>query len=249
MNKDQKILLLLDFDGTLSPIVDDPHKAMLPPKTKRWLRTISKQKNFMVGIVTGRSLSDIQKRVGLKELIYAANHGLEIHARGRLLLNKGRKFCRPIAALERKLLQNLALVPGVIVEMKGASLSVHYRKVKSKFLQQQVMEQARRVLRGQLRKNSLQLTSGKMVLEVRPRQHWNKGKAALWILHNLAAGHLPVYVGDDVTDEDAFSVLRPLGITILVGKNRKTVAQYRMRAFSPNAMSRYLRACRVNRCK
>lgn len=241
MKKNSKILLLLDFDGTLAPIVDNPHKAALPPRTKSWLKTLLNRKNIKVGIVTGRALADVQKRVGLKGVIYAANHGMEIHAGGRLLLNKGKKFCRSIAKLEKELFRTLKNVPGVIIEMKGASLSVHYRKVRSASKQRWVIAQTQQVLRGRLRKNGLHLATGKMVLEVRPRGHWNKGKASLWILRHLAAGYLPVYFGDDMTDEDAFSALRTRGVTILTGKPRKTAAKYRLRSFSPHAASRYFR--------
>lgn len=236
MKKTSKTLFLLDFDGTLSPIVDDLHKAVLPPRTKQWLKKMQKQKDIKVAIVTGRSLSDIRKRVGMKGIIYAANHGMEIEVGGRLVLNKGKKFFKAIAEIEKKIIQAVASVSGVIVEMKGSSLSVHYRKVKSVARQRWVIARTRRALRGQLQKNGLQLTRGKMVLEVRPRQYWHKGKAVLWIWRHYAVGHLPIYIGDDVTDEDAFSALRSRGITILVGKPRKTAAQYRMRLFSTRTL-------------
>lgn len=241
MIKEQNILLLLDFDGTLAPIVADPHQAALPRHTKLWLKRLLKQKCIKIGIVTGRALPDIQKRVGLKGLIYAANHGMEIASDGRVVLNKGSSFSSPIMAIGRKLQQELAGIPGVIIEKKGTSLSIHYRKVKSTLLQKQVIALVRRVTRGQLRKNRLQITSGKKVVEVRPHRFWNKGKAALWILHNLAKGYRPIYIGDDVTDEDAFHALRSRGITIKIGKTQNTAAQYRMPSFSPQTLSRYFR--------
>lgn len=241
MTTNSKILLLLDFDGTLSPIVANPHKAALPARTKHWLKSLLKQRHIKTAIVTGRALPDIQKRVGLKGLIYAANHGLEIWADGQLLLSKGKKFLHPIMAIEARVRQELSKVPGIIIEMKGTSLSIHYRMVKSAALQKYVITQTKRALRGQLRKNGLQLTAGKKVLEVRPRQFWNKGKAALWIWRHLAPKALPIYVGDDTTDEDAFSALRPYGVTILIGRPRKTAAQYRMVKFSSRTLNRYLR--------
>lgn len=229
MKNSHKVLLLLDFDGTLSPIVDDPQKAILPHQTRRWLQSLLKKRNIKVGIVTGRSLLDIRKRVALKGLIYAANHGMEIFAGGRMRLSKGKKFLRPIRDIEERLLKALSDIPGVSVEMKGASLSIHYRKVKAVALQKQVISKVKRVTRGLLRKNGLQLTSGKMVVEVRPQRYWNKGCAALWIWRHLAAGYFPVYIGDDVTDEDAFLALRPHGVTIVIGNPRKTAAHYRMK--------------------
>lgn len=241
MTINSKILLLLDFDGTLSPIVSNPNKATLPARTKQWLKSLLKEKHIKTAIVTGRALPDIQRRVGLKGLIYAANHGLEICNDGQTLLSKGKKFLRPIAAIEARVRRELSTVPGIIIEMKGTSLSIHYRMVKSTALQKHVITQTKRLLRGQLRKNGLQLTAGKKVLEVRPQLFWNKGKAALWIWRHLAPNALPIYVGDDTTDEDAFSALRPYGITILIGRPRKTAARYRMLTFTPQALSRYFR--------
>ena len=77
-----------------------------------------------------------------------------------------------------------------------------------------------------LEKYGLQLTRGKMLMEVRPALHWNKGKAVLWIWRRLAPKYVPFYIGDDVTDEDAFSALRPYGITVRIGRKTASHAQY-----------------------
>jgi trehalose 6-phosphate phosphatase len=219
------ILLLLDFDGTLSPIVEDPGDAVLPAAVRKWLRSIARRKNIRLGIVTGRSLDDMMKRAGLRNLIIAANHGMEIYRDGRALLRKGKGYRKPIAQLAGRLSKALGGIPGVGVEDKGLSVVVHFRKVPPR-MRGEVKKIARSTARPWLKRHNLQLTGGKMILEVRPALIWNKGRAVLWIWRHLAPSWVPIYVGDDTTDEDAFAALRPYGLTIRIGRKRETHAEY-----------------------
>lgn len=219
-----RLMLFLDFDGTLSPIVRNPEKAFIPDSVREWLGKVSGDPDHMVAIVTGRSLADIRRRIGIKDMVYAANHGLEIYYRGRFLLRKGLRFKMPLKRLERKLSGEMAGIPNVFLENKGFSIAVHLRRVDRKH-HQKIRQIVKATAGPWLRRYELQLTGGKMLLEVRPPD-WDKGKAVLWIWRKLAPGRLPVYIGDDVTDEDAFTALRPYGVTIRIGRKKESQAEY-----------------------
>ena len=227
------ICLALDFDGTLVPIARTPDKAVMPKKTKDLLRRLSKKTNCRIAIISGRTLKDILKRVGLRNIIYVGNHGFEI---------KGPKitFKSPISVRYRKILEeiknrlndSLSSVEGVLIEDKEFSLSLHYRLVDKKSVSKVKTEFYAALLSHQL-KNDVRVKPGKMVLEVVPPVAWNKGKVVLWLLEqriftmpNKKKKVFPVYIGDDVTDEDAFESLKNKGLTIFVGKPYNTKARF-----------------------
>lgn len=223
------ILLLLDFDGTISPIVKDPKDAVLLPKNKALLKKLKKL-NVKVGIVTGRALKDIIKKVGLKGIIYAANHGMEIYANGHMLLDKGTHFRKPLKKVADTLEPALTKIKGTIVERKGLSIAIHFRKT-PKRLHKIVGKIVKKLASPFLAKYRLKLTSGKMIWEIRPANFWNKGKAVLWIWKKLAPSAIPIYVGDDKTDEDAFAAIRKSGITIRIGRKKGSKAKYYANSF------------------
>ena len=233
----RRIILLLDFDGTLSPIVSHPHGARLSLPTKKQLKLLSK-KGVKIGIVTGRILSDIRKRIGLKDLIYAANHGLEIHYKGRFLTKKCEKYRAPIGRLSKELRKALGEIPNILIEDKGLSVAVHYRLVNRKY-HKPISKALKDIARPFLKKYALQLTGGKMVWELRPAGIWNKGKAVMWIWKRLAKKSVPIYIGDDVTDEAVFEALKGKGITIRVGYKKGSKAAYYLA--SPKEVLGFLR--------
>ena len=220
------IFLFLDFDGTLAPIVDDPADAFMPAKTALSLIRLSEKPNISIAIISGRALEDLEDRIGLTGLTYAGDHGFAIRGQG---LN----FVERIAAERRRALRLLAVkledalrgIPGARMEEKGFTASIHYRQVPEEH-----HERLAAIVRDAVESSGdlFRLTQGLMVLEIRPRVEWNKGNAARWIM-NLS-GHsdaLPLYIGDDTTDEDAFAAL-PNGITVKVGSDTETSAKYRL---------------------
>jgi trehalose 6-phosphate phosphatase len=220
----KRLLLLLDFDGTLTPIVRHPDAAALSPRTKAALMAL-RSRGAIVGIVTGRSLRDIRRRVGLRGVLYAANHGMEIFFRGRWFMRRGAAYRRPLTRIGAALRRALSGVPDILVEEKGLSVAVHLRRV-PRVRHRAVRAIVADVTAPWLARHDLQLTGGKMICEVRPAKAWNKGRAALWIWRHIAPRAVPIAVGDDATDEDAFRAVRPHGLTVRIGRRRGSQAEY-----------------------
>lgn len=227
------ILLLSDYDGTLTPIVGRPDEAVLPLKVSENLYALAKKPAFSVGIISGRSLSEVKALVGIEGIYYAGNHGLEIEGPGLKFINPAAKASQAeIRNLAGQFSAKLGSTEGVIVEDKGLSLSIHYRLVK-KNEESIVAEIFHQVTSPLLREGRIRVTSGKKVWEVRPPIDWHKGKAVETIMKEMKAilkcAQLPtIYLGDDTTDEDVFRIIhRPEGWSIFVGQqNPSSNADY-----------------------
>jgi trehalose 6-phosphate phosphatase len=225
-----RCLLLLDYDGTLTPIVEHPSAARLSPAMQQVLALLGQQTRFQVGIVSGRSLADLRTCVDGQGLFLAGNHGLEIEAPGISYLHPEMQRLRPeLDGLTQALQRDLEAIPGAWVEDKGLTLSVHVRQVPTT----RVAEVEERVLTHAapaLGAGLLALRTGKAVLEIRPFVAWDKGEAVRWIAaqvyRNMPQSLLPMYIGDDDTDEDAFRVLHSDGIGIVVGLTRRRSAAH-----------------------
>jgi len=185
-----------------------------------------------MAIISGRALKDIRKLVGLRKIYYAGNHGLEICGPSlRLVRPEAEKVASTISEICDNLKVKLGHIEGVIVEDKGLTASIHHRLVapgKLGELKRIFAETAR----PHLRAGRIKIARGKKVLEIRPNINWDKGKAVLWIIEALKpkGEALPIYLGDDETDEDAFRALRGKGMTILVSKTPiKSNAEYFLR--------------------
>ncbi|MBN1914179.1 MAG: trehalose-phosphatase [Candidatus Omnitrophica bacterium] len=227
----RNIFTMLDYDGTLAPIAETPEEAVIPEETKKTLLRLTKNRKFKVAIVSGRSLKDIKDKVGLEEIIYVGNHGLEID--GPKI-----KFSSPISLKHRDILRkskeelakNLSSIEGVIFEDKMFSLGVHFRMVS-----EEKVPLVKRIF-GEtmapfLAKGKIKVRPAKKALEIRLPVEWNKGRIALWLLAReefarSGINFLPVYIGDDSTDEDAFLALKKSGLTIFVGESKISQAKY-----------------------
>jgi len=229
--KDKYILLFLDYDGTLAPIVGVPQEADAGEEMKQLLKGLSQTPHCQVAIVTGRALSDIKARVGLENIIYVANHGFEISGASVQLENTTFPTCRIIFDhIIAELQKHSSALPGLLIEDKGVTLSIHYRLVE-KEKQAGVEKEILKVTHPYQKLKEISLRKGKKVCEIRPPTDWDKGKAVQWLLkehrvalHNKTA--IALYIGDDETDEDAFTALHDQAITIRVGRLRGSKAQY-----------------------
>ena len=224
--------LLLDYDGTLTPIVTDPATARLSPAMQQILTALVQHPRYQIAIVSGRTLTDLQGRVAGLALYMAGNHGLEIAGPEIGYYHPEAVQLQPqLRILVQDLQQDLEAIPGVWVEDKGLTLTVHMREVPTAYVPL-VQRRVLRLLRPALEARTLALRTGKAVLEVRPAIKWDKGVALRWIVEHMclqrpASGMFPVYIGDDETDEDAFQALGGAGLGILVGCDRlASVAHY-----------------------
>ena len=211
-------LLLLDYDGTLTPIVERPELAILSPDMKELLKGVSRR--YTLGIISGRSLADVNGLVGLEGIYYAGNHGFEISGPRVELVKPEAERVRPILAkLCEELREKLGDIKGAIVEDKGSTVSVHYRLVAEEEFEH-LKNNFEKAVGPHIDSGVVKVTHGKKVFEIRPNVEWDKGKAVLWIAGVVdPKGELkPIYVGDDRTDEDAFLALKEKGITILVSE-------------------------------
>ncbi|MCF8062190.1 MAG: trehalose-phosphatase [Deltaproteobacteria bacterium] len=200
-------VVFLDYDGTLTPIVKKPEWAVLADDMRRALKTLSAV--CTVGVVSGRDLQDVKQLVGLDDIVYAGSHGFDILGpeRGRMNLQKGGNYLDDLDSAEASLDERLATIRGALVERKKYSIAVHYRNVDEEDVPA-VQEAVDRVHDEHPR---LKKGSGKKVFEIQPDIDWNKGRALLWILEALdleGPEWIPVYIGDDVTDEYGFGALR-----------------------------------------
>ena len=183
-----------------------------------------------VVLISGRERSDVQRLVGLDSIIYAGCHGFDIAGPNGMEIQheEGADYVPEIAQAARQLRNGLASIEGIIVEDKKYAVAVHFRMVRTEDVGR-VEQVVDNVLTEHPR---LRKTSGKKVLELRPDMNWGKGKAVLWLLQALELDQpdiVPFYLGDDVTDRDAFEALRGKGISILVAdKPQSTLADYRL---------------------
>jgi len=230
--KKKPIALFLDYDGTLTRIVSHPRLANLSPSMKKTLKQISLNKKIVSSIVTGRSLTDIQKKVGLSAISYIGNHGFEIQGKQfRYTHPKGtvsKKIFKKIVPLLEEQLKSFR---GIFIEDKGFTLSVHYRKLNPAKVSQ-AKKAVHLILSSYLEKEQIRMTQGKKVWEIRPPVQWNKGLAVRWFLKKINSKnkkkYFPIYIGDDKTDEDAFEILNKSGLTIKVvdKKSAKSAASF-----------------------
>lgn len=193
--------VLLDFDGTLSPFAKKPHLASIPPGAKRALMALASDQRFRAGVISGRSLRDVRQMVGVPGIFYAGNHGMEVEGPGlsfvHPLAERAEGEVKACASALARLLEGFA---GAIVEDKGFTASVHYRLAKERDVAPMLG-----MIEDEAKGHSgLVLRHGKKVVEIRPDIDWGKGRASELILRHLGGGRLPIYVGDDETDEEAF---------------------------------------------
>lgn len=207
-----------DYDGVLTPIVDRPEDALISASMREVLRELGSR--CPVCVVSGRDRAVVQQLMGLDDLVVAGSHGFDIWSpeAGTLEHEAGSAQEGLIENVTAELDQAVGGVPGVAIEPKKISVAAHYRLVADEGDRTKVREAVQQLLAE--RPDELKMTPGKMVYELQPKLDWDKGRAVLYLIDALGLDGddvIPLYLGDDITDEDAFQALKGRGIGIYVG--------------------------------
>lgn len=223
-----RLFLGLDYDGVLAPIAPRPEEARPTKGICLLLAQLSHLPAVEVSVISGRTIADLSVLLPIPDLTYIGTHGLIIRtASGESIsLLPPDAFAAELVPLRQEVEAMIINQPGCYLEDKGQVLALHYRLAPSKTGEQVMRQFAAAVAEYQQKGCALDLIHGSKVIEVRPRGI-NKGKAIQLLLKREEHTTLPVYIGDDTTDEDAFIALQNRGITILVADPpRSTAARY-----------------------
>jgi trehalose 6-phosphate phosphatase len=242
-SKADNIILFLDYDGTLVSFRDNPSDVKTPNHVLKNIQKLVLNRKLRVVIISGRTLSELKSLLNIDGLSYAALHGIQIElSNGNNFFWKKADEIKPLLMMiKKRVLKEFRDNKDVTIEDKRNTLAFHYRRLSECDIEDAV-EKFIEIVRYIDTENSLDLVHGAKVAEIRPKG-WNKGKAVKWILNNLrvSGNTIPVYLGDDITDEDAFQYIGKNGVTIYVENNssRSTSAQYR--AKNPEDVLRFLK--------
>lgn len=254
------IVVFLDYDGTLSPIVEDPERAFMSAEMRSTVKDVASY--FPTAVISGRSRPKVEQFVQLTELYYAGSHGMDIvgpakssdgfRVKGTKARDKkgndlvafqpASEYLPLINEVTAALIESTKAVKGAKVENNTFCVSVHFRRVKEEYWE------ALAELVGDVMKDfpTLSLTHGRKVLEVRPSIEWDKGKAVDFLLNSLGfkdtSEVIPLYFGDDKTDEDAFKMINTTkyGCSILVSSVPKSTAA-KLSLQDPSEVMEFLR--------
>lgn len=171
----------LDYDGTLTPIVERPELVILSDEMRSAVTALANQ--CTVAVISGRDLSDVKGLVGIDNLFYAGSHGFDISgpAGRRIDSQQGEEFLPALDLAEKSLQALLGDTPGAQIERKKFSIAVHYRRVEKSRVQ--VVEEA--VDQVLAEHTGLRKGTGKKVFELQPEIDWHKGKALCWLMDAL----------------------------------------------------------------
>jgi trehalose-phosphatase len=238
----ERLAVFLDYDGTLTPIVSHPEDAWLSESMRQTLASLAAR--LPVAILSGRDLDDVRGRVLVDGIVYAGSHGFDIAGAGGLRRELGAAYLPVLDSAETELREALDEILGAQLERKHFSVAAHYRNVN----EDDAARVAAAVDAVAARHRELRRINGKKVYELLPDIDWDKGKAVLWLLETLElerGSALPIFIGDDRTDEDAFSALEKRGVGILVSEQpHLTAARYCLN--NPEEVERFLRALTEN---
>ncbi len=214
------VVLLLDYDGTLTPIVKRPETAYLSSQIRDCLQELASFHSLTLGFISGRALNDLQSKVGITDALYAGNHGLEIEGPNTSFVNSEAAQAIPLLhTLGQNISLALAGIKGAWIEDKRLTLSLHYRLV-DEVQCNRLNEIFNEIIKEPLAYDQIIVTSNKKTYDIRPPVNWDKGKAVEYINKTLFPKNKPlmIVVGDDKTDYDAFRVVNTTqGVSIFVG--------------------------------
>jgi trehalose-phosphatase len=213
--KGKHLVLLLDFDGTLCDFEADPQAVELPDSRRSALTRL--QKRATIGIVSGRRLVDVRDRCALEGAVIAGLHGLEIEGLDERYVHPDlEEASASVAEVTEALRAVAATIPGAFVEDKGASVALHFREADADG-QRLALDAFAAAAAPHVESERLRVMRGSYVLELLPNIDWNKGHAVRWILERIERQQgpvFPVYIGDDVTDQNAFAAVEARGLPI-----------------------------------
>lgn len=222
-------ILIFDFDGTLTPIVKIPKEANLPPKTRHLLQLLSSKEGCYAAIISGRNLKDLKSKIGLKNIIYGGNHGLEGEIYGQKFSYPAtKKVSNAILQIKKNLSKVAAQFHGVFIEDKGLTLSLHFRMAEKQQIPL-LKSLFDKTVQPYIENKSVSTVAGKEVLDILPKVNWNKGFFSALVIKKITAltktPAVAIVIGDDTTDENTFQSLKN-EITIAVGSNSQSRAKY-----------------------
>ncbi len=204
----------------------NPDDCYLSDKLKIILQQLNNK--IKIGIISGRDLKDLRKRISIRGLYYCGSHGLQIESPEIKYINPDAERLIPyINEVYRKFKKLTDKFAGMLIEKKEFSFTIHYRQVepeKRKELKKLFFDMI-----SKYKGNYIKVLNGKMVFEILPAVNWNKGRAVSFLANNFQNKHYPVFIGDDITDETVFSEINDRGLTIRVGNSKKTMAKYFIR--------------------
>ena len=217
----EDIALFLDFDGTLVEMAETPDAIRVAPDLSVLLSRLSETLKGRLAIISGRAIRDLERHLSCAGMAVSGSHGLELRLRDGTLV--------PLASptgldhARERTHRFAGAIPGLLVEDKPFSIALHYRKAPAR------REEAHAFMARLAESTGLTLQEGKMVVELRPHGA-DKGDAVRALMREPEfVGARPVFVGDDLTDEDAFRAAAELGGGgVLVGPERATAARWRL---------------------
>jgi trehalose 6-phosphate phosphatase len=216
--------LFLDFDGVLAPLVEVPSRAQIAPETRHALIRLTEDPRFSVSILSGRALNDLVQRVGIANVTYVGNFGLEISGPHiRFIEPAAAQWIKALGELSRYIRARLRHIPGIQVENKVLTSSVHIRGVPTS-----KCDEVREVVcaTGDAVATLFEVVPGRQAFEIRPRVNWHEGMAIRVIKQALSkSDSASIYLGADLTGEHIFSAL-PEGVTVGVGCSDESGARY-----------------------
>lgn len=223
-------VLFLDFDGTLAPIVENRDEASIDPQIRHTLENMAPHFR-LTAVVSGRDLLDVKNRVNLDHLYYLGSHGFEMCGPGEFSEQQPEAVTMlpQLEEAEKEAREQLKGFEGTDVERKRFAIALHYRQAGEEG-EKAVLETVKKIANSS---SDLKRSSGKKVAEIRPDIEWDKGKAISWLMNEVGvqkSEFTPIYIGDDITDEDAYREIRDTGIGIQVGQHgERTAARYFLR--------------------
>lgn len=222
----QPVALLFDYDGTLTPIVSHPELALLPDGVRAVLRQLARTDRVSLGVISGRPLADVSRKVGLAGLYYAGSGGGELDLRGtRVEAPVDEHVRRQLETVRSRIQEATREFPGVWVEQKPVGFTTHYRGA--------VPTTAARfrdyfhALMGRFER--LGYLDVCEAYEVSPLIGWDKATAVQHILARLPNDVFPVYVGDSENDRPGMTAVRNAGgQAVGVGADAPSCARHRI---------------------